>query len=426
MVNFSESGHPIFRASSGFERGEVRRKARGKTSKQFNELLLRTVISANQLSVHEAVADLYNELSEGGVRASEQPDAPDHLEPMEIPAGPSNSETPTNAQQQENLVQEYGRRFEHLSEDQKLSKLRSDAGLKLVERGQSTSILLVTEDGQKMQRLCREYTMPRNEKMTRARGWILKNTVSVPVLGAKVCHRGDRYSIEVLVESLFQDRTASWIRIVKVVDKYLTQEEEDIASRKPFAKARPRQKPTVTRTPVSIPVRGRRWTDIETQRSNGQKCVDVSKAITRLLRHDQTVHRDIDGAIQHNDIIEECRKKKLDGASQWSLEEWKSTLAKGGGAKKRFQYCLNPNSSNQFLYLRATHRTGLGTRSCPRVMEAWACEQASWKMHSSDVLGGLRFAHCSAAKAGRNATKNQCQVGTLSCSREHWQEASCW
>ena len=26
---------------------------------------------------------------------------------------------------------------------------------------------------------------------------------------------------------------------------------------------------------------------------------------------------------------------------------------KGGGAKKRFQHCLNPNSSNQFLYLRA-------------------------------------------------------------------------
>ena len=26
---------------------------------------------------------------------------------------------------------------------------------------------------------------------------------------------------------------------------------------------------------------------------------------------------------------------------------------KGEGAKKRFQYCLNPNSSNQFLHLRA-------------------------------------------------------------------------
>ena len=72
----------------------------------------------------------------------------------------------------------------------------------------------------------------------------------------------------------------------------------------------------------------------------------MSKAITRLLRHDQTVHREIDGAIQYNDIIEECRKK-FDGASQWSLEDWISTLARGGGgAKKMFQYCLNSNSSN--------------------------------------------------------------------------------
>ena len=34
----------------------------------------------------------------------------------------------------------------------------------------------------------------------------------------------------------------------------------------------------------------------------------------------------------------------------WRLE---SPLVKGGGAKKRVQYCLNPNSPNQFLYLRA-------------------------------------------------------------------------
>ena len=81
---------------------------------------------------------------------------------------------------------------------------------------------------------------------------------------------------------------------------------------------------------------------------NDQKCFDVSKAITRLLRHDQTFHL----AIQYSYVIEECRKK-LDAASPWSLEEWTSTLAKGGGAKKRIQYCLNPNSSNQVLYLRA-------------------------------------------------------------------------
>ena len=39
--------------------------------------------------------------------------------------------------------------------------------------------------------------------------------------------------------------------------------------------------------------------------------------------------------------------------SSWSIEGWISFLVKGGGQKKRFQYCLNPNYPQQFLHLRA-------------------------------------------------------------------------
>ena len=82
----------------------------------------------------------------------------------------------------------------------------------------------------------------------------------------------------------------------------------------------------------------------------------VSQAGTRLLRHDTPVLQGFDGAIQCNDVVEVCRKKNFDGASQWSIEDWISKLAKRGGAKNRFQYRLNPNSSTQFLYLRAIQR----------------------------------------------------------------------
>ena len=99
------------------------------------ELLLRTEISANQLSVYGATADLCNELPKD-LRGPGKPAAPDHLKKMEIPTRPSAEETLTNAQQRRNLVQEYERKFEQLSEDQKLFKLCSDAGLKLVEKGQ--------------------------------------------------------------------------------------------------------------------------------------------------------------------------------------------------------------------------------------------------------------------------------------------------
>ena len=208
-----------------------------------------------------------------------------------------------------------------------------------------------------MQHLCREYTMPRHEKGTRVRGWIRKDTRIGPVVNIQVCYHDVRYSVEVQIPSLFEDNTASWVGIVNGVDKYetesmLTKKEEDVASGKPSAKARPRQKPTVTLTSVSILVLERKWIDIETQRSHDHECYEVSKAITRLLRHDQSVPRGSDGAIHCSDIME-CRRKKFDGVSQWLLEDWISTLAKGGGAKKRVQYCVNPNSSNQFLHLRA-------------------------------------------------------------------------
>ena len=100
---------------------------------------------------------------------------------MKIPTNLFFADNSANAQQRDNLVQEYERKFEQLSEDQKLSKLCSDAGLKLVEQGQYYCTL-DTEEGQQMQHLCQEYTMRRNEKGTRIRGWILKNTRIGPSL----------------------------------------------------------------------------------------------------------------------------------------------------------------------------------------------------------------------------------------------------
>ena len=46
------------------------------------------------------------------------------------------------------------------------------------------------------------------------------------------------------------------------------------------------------------------------------------------------------------------RRKKNRGALQWTLHDWISILTNGGGVKKRFQYYLNPNSSENFLYFR--------------------------------------------------------------------------
>ena len=93
--------------------------------------------------------------------------------------------------------------------------------------------------------LCREYTLPGNDARTRTRSWIRQNTKIGPVLNVHVCHHEDRYSIEIQVRSLFQNRDTSCVRTVNGIEKYTNEttetmeNEEHGASGKPFVKARP-------------------------------------------------------------------------------------------------------------------------------------------------------------------------------------------
>ena len=113
-------------------------------------------MSANQLSINGAIADLCNEVPKD-LRAAGKPAALDHLENMEIPTDLSNAENSNQSTAAGKLVQEYERKFEQVSEDKMVSKLCYDACLKLVEQRQYF-FSLDTEEGQQMQHLCREDT----------------------------------------------------------------------------------------------------------------------------------------------------------------------------------------------------------------------------------------------------------------------------
>ena len=75
-----------------------------------------------------------------------------------------------------------------------------------------------------------------------------------PSVGHENSPSQEQHTVEILVQSLFQDRTASWVRIVRGVDKYVTESmltKKEETGEKSIAKARPRQKKqTVTLTPV--------------------------------------------------------------------------------------------------------------------------------------------------------------------------------
>ena len=218
MANSSESGHPIFRASSALEGRELHSKGGCKKSTHFIgsheniELLLGRVISANQLSVYGAAADLRNKLP-GDLGL--QRNLP-HLIIWKrwrfllifllrkilqcTEAGKRGAK--------------YMRKIEHLSDDQKLSKICPEAGLKLVERGHYFYTLGTEEDAILVPRI---HDASKRDEDSCERMDSHKNTRIGPVLNIQVCHHEDQYTIEVPFKSLSQDRTASWVRIVIVL-----------------------------------------------------------------------------------------------------------------------------------------------------------------------------------------------------------------
>ena len=94
MLNFAESGHLVFHATSAEERGELKRKGKGVKFIHFNrsddtiELILRTVIvlSVNQQSVCGAVAGLCRALARDTLGTG-KPSATVNLESMVICCG---------------------------------------------------------------------------------------------------------------------------------------------------------------------------------------------------------------------------------------------------------------------------------------------------------------------------------------------------
>ena len=70
LKNFRRTGHPIFRCTSVFGRGQLKSKGGGRTTVHFTacdeniQLILKMIISVNQFSLYGAAADLIKELPE--------------------------------------------------------------------------------------------------------------------------------------------------------------------------------------------------------------------------------------------------------------------------------------------------------------------------------------------------------------------------
>ena len=184
LVEFAESGCPIFRATTPLSRGQLKSKGHGKLSihcaadLETVETIFRMLVFANQLSLYGAVAEICEE-SESIHERTERP----------VVMGQSSSslvlsviktEVPLDCDDPANenfLLQQYGERIEKLSQQDKLSKICMDARFQsVVEIGQYFRTKDTADLSQFHAVACREYTLPREEEASQPKGWIQGNT----------------------------------------------------------------------------------------------------------------------------------------------------------------------------------------------------------------------------------------------------------
>ena len=147
MIEVGRYTHTWFMGSDCFNqkvKGVERSPFTSNGSEETVELILRTVISVNQLSIDGAVAGLRKELDP----YSRKQTVGEICESLVIPT------TPYLRVQHHWLIRT---EFAELLDDQKLSKLCSDAGF-LKEIGKGQFFITIEEGSEVMQTACREYT----------------------------------------------------------------------------------------------------------------------------------------------------------------------------------------------------------------------------------------------------------------------------
>ena len=127
LLEFAESGCPIFRATTPLSRGNLKSKGHGKLSIHFaadhptTETVFRIIVFANQLSLYGAVANMCEEFESHQDRSG-QPDVlmGQSLVLSDIKAEVSwENDIPSH---QNLLLQRYEERIELLSQENKVSK----------------------------------------------------------------------------------------------------------------------------------------------------------------------------------------------------------------------------------------------------------------------------------------------------------------
>ena len=292
------------------------------------ELVLRTIISVNQLSVYGAVADMCDELAwriYGHSECTRKLVAQDNSETTVIPTEltTTNKSPRANGTAQGNLLQNYKQIFANIPEHLQIIKLCSNVGVrKTMAREQYFTTDLRRCGTRQIGRFMSRVYFTSRQRSIKVKRWIRGNTKIGPALEVAISHHQGRYGIEIMVNSLFGDGTCSWVMIVNGTNKYETEVSEgtqenhidDIgdSTGKFVAKAGPKQTPipTTSSSTATLPYHQRDWIDVEPGPYD-KSCFEVSKKMIRLLRHDPSVFQEEDGAVEFRILAPMFRSERL-------------------------------------------------------------------------------------------------------------------
>ena len=160
-----------------------------------------------------------------------------------------------------------------------------------------------------------------------------------PVLEVTTTFQCGKHGIEIRIWSVGQHNSQSWVRISYGTNKYVidsnhnnteipadphedqtSQTSVKVIAARSKAKAKPQKREPVD-TPSIIPVHERRWIDIEPSEQH-LASYDLSKKVVNLLRHNQTLQREDDGAIEFFKIKFYLRNHHSQ-IQVWSDDRWK-------------------------------------------------------------------------------------------------------
>ena len=368
LLEFAE-----FRATTPLSKSILKSKGHGKLSIHFTadyptiETVFRIIISANQLSINGAGATTCEEFETHQDGSGE----PDVLMGQSIVLGEIKEEIPLQNENSSNhqiLWKQYMERIESLSPESKVSRFCMEAGfMRVVDVGQYFMTKDTGDFRQFRSVACRDYTLPRDDPASQPKGWIQGNMRIGPVLEVTNSFQYGKHGIEIRIWSVGQDNSQSWVRISYGTNKYVIDSNQNnteipadpqedqtsqtsvkVIAARSKAKAKLHKREPVD-TPSIIPMHERKWIDIEPSEPT-LAAYDVSKKVISLLRHNQRVQLEEDGAIRFWRIKFHLRNQSSQ-VQHWSDERWKSCLAAGGGLNRRYQYCSD--NSETILYIRA-------------------------------------------------------------------------